>query len=168
LSSSSSNKKNDIVTSFIPSLVLAGFTQTEAEEIAQKTTIQEKQQILKEIDKPNVPIKEIAGVGAAAEPKSDGFINALTLAGFSAAISRGIVEALSDDEQVIQLLLAAKIPLKFMTQQDSKVDDKICLPKQGEVWAKDDPNRPRIPLSLHPNCRCFWQDPISRRNLGQF
>ena len=55
-----------------------------------------------------------------------------------------------------------------MTQQDSKVDDKICLPLEGTVWDRDDPNRPKIPISLHPNCRCFWIDGITQKNLGQF
>ena len=159
--------KEETILSFIPSLVAAGFTQLEAEEIAVNTNLQEKQQILEEIDKPTTtttttkkPVSKMK--------KSDGFISALILAGFSGAVSSGIAEALSDDEEVIRLLLEGKTPVMFMTQKDSKVDDKICLPKQGEVWDKDDPNRPRVPLDTHPNCRCFYQDPITGRNLGQF
>ena len=100
--------------------------------------------------------------------KSDGFVNALILAGLSSVIANAVSNALVDDEEVIRLIMAAQTPLTFMTQQDSKVDDIICQPKQGEIWAKEDPKRPRIPLSLHKNCRCFWQDPITGRNLGQF
>ena len=55
-----------------------------------------------------------------------------------------------------------------MTQRDSKVDDKICLPLEGTVWDIDDPQRPLIPATTHPNCRCFWIDPQTGANLGQF
>jgi len=39
---------------------------------------------------------------------------------------------------------------------------------EGTVWDKGDPARPKIPRSLHPNCRCFWLDAITLKNLGQF
>lgn len=84
--------------------------------------------------------------------QKDGFLTALITAGLSTILAQGVIAALSNDEEVTRLLLANKRPLIFMTQQDSKVDDVICLPKQGDVWAEDDPRRPRIPFSLHPNC----------------
>ena len=55
-----------------------------------------------------------------------------------------------------------------MTQQDSKVDDKICLPLEGNVYERNSPQRPRIPLDTHPNCRCFYTDGVTGKNLGQF
>lgn len=143
---------------FITLLRSSGFTISEAEDLAQSTTIQQREEIIKAVTEETTP----------PEPKSDGFINALILAGFSSVVASGISQVLSDDEEVVRLLLAGKTPILFMTKQDSKVDDKICLPKQGEVWDKDDPRRPRIPLSLHFGCRCTWQDPITGRNLGQF
>ena len=100
--------------------------------------------------------------------QQNGFLSALLAAGLSPLIAIAVISALSDDEKIVKLLQANKQPLTFMTQQDSKVDDTICLPKQGEVWARDDPRRPRIPLDLHPNCRCFWQDGITEKDLGQF
>lgn len=86
------------------------------------------------------------------EAQQDGFLTALITAGLTPLIAGAVISALSNDEEVTRLLLANKRPLIFMTQQDSKVDDEICLPKQGDVWAEDDPRRPRIPFSLHPNC----------------
>lgn len=126
----------------ITALIQTGLTTTEAEEIAQNLTDDEAQQLIEE--------GEITSDKK--EKKTDGFINALTLAGFSLPFATGVASALSDDEEVVRLLLAGQTPLRFMTQQDSKVDDKICLPKQGEIWAKEDSRRPRIPTSLHPNC----------------
>jgi len=138
-------------------LVQTGLTQREAEVLAADLTDDQVAKLLNE--------GEITSSNT--EKKVDGFINALILAGIAPSIANMISQALDDDEEVVRLLLAGQTPLKFMTRQDSKVDDKICLPKQGEIWAKEDPKRPRIPLGLHPNCRCFWQDP-SGRNLGQF
>jgi len=129
---------------FISLMVKSGLTKSEAEGIYISSTIQQQEELVKQITEETIQSKP--------EPKSDGFINALILAGFSSVIASGISQILSDDEEVVRLILAGKTPLLFMTKQDSKVDDKICLPKQGEVWAKDDPQRPRIPSSLHPNC----------------
>lgn len=142
----------------IESLIITGLTRLEAEDIVKELTPQEITTLLQE--------KELTS--PVPEKKVDGFVNALILAGFTSVIANGISQALVDDEEVVRLLMAGQTPLIFMTQQDSKVDDKICLPKQGEIWAKEDPSRPRIPLGLHQNCRCFWQDPITGRNLGQF
>jgi len=100
--------------------------------------------------------------------EENGFLSALLASGLSPLIASAVIAALSNDESVVKLLQENKQPLIFMTQRDSKVDDVICLPKQGEVYSRDDPKRPRIPLSLHPNCRCFWQDGITGKNLGQF
>lgn len=102
------------------------------------------------------------------EEEKDGFLAALLLAGFTPLLASALITALSDDEKVVNLLRENKRPLIFMTQQDSKVDDLICLPQQGDVWDEADPKRPKIPLDLHENCRCFWQDPITGKNLGQF
>lgn len=100
--------------------------------------------------------------------EQNGFLAALITAGFTSFLASAIINALSDDEKVVDLLRQNKRPLIFMTQQDSKVDDIICLPQQGDVWEEDDSKRPRIPEDTHENCRCFWQDPITGKNLGQF
>ncbi len=142
----------------ISALTQTGLTRTEAVDIAQSLTSEEIEILL---DKGDVTSPKQPG-------PIDGFTNALILAGLSIPIAKAISQVLGDDEETIRLLMAGQTPLIFMTQQDSKVDDKICLPKQGEVWSKEDPKRPRIPLGLHKNCRCFWQDPITGRNLGQF
>ena len=97
-----------------------------------------------------------------------GFEQILLSAGFSAFLARAIALAITDDERIIELAQENKTPLIFMTQQDSKVDDKICLPLEGTVWAQEDVGRPRIPSTTHPNCRCFWINGITGQNLGQF
>lgn len=102
------------------------------------------------------------------EEENNGFLAALITAGFTPLLASAIISGLSDDEKVVNLLRENKRPLTFMTQRDSKVDDVICLPQQGDVWDETDPKRPRIPQDTHDNCRCFWQDPITGNNLGQF
>lgn len=102
------------------------------------------------------------------QPPFSGLLSILLSAGFTAAIAIAITEATSEDEKIPGLIRQDKNPLIFMTQMDSKVDDKICLPLEGTVWAKNDPNRPRIPPDTHPNCRCFNIDAITGQNLGQF
>jgi len=97
-----------------------------------------------------------------------GLLAILLSAGFSAAIAIAITEATSEEEKIPELLKQDMTPIIFMTQMDSKVDDKICLPLEGTVWDQGDPNRPRIPSTTHPNCRCFYIDAITGRNLGQF
>jgi len=155
---SSEEEEEDEDELIIIALIGTGLTRTEAGEVAANLTDDEKVSLLNEgeITSSNI------------EKKTDGFIEALVLAGITREIAMMVSKVLDDDEEVVRLLLAGQTPLKFMTQEDAKVDDKICLPKQGEVWAKEDPKRPRIPSSLHPNCRCFWQDPVNGRNLGQF
>lgn len=97
-----------------------------------------------------------------------GFLQILISAGLSVAIATAITQATQEDEKILEFIKLDKTPLIYMTQQDSKVDDKICLPLEGTVWDRGDPNRPHIPGSLHPNCRCFWLDGITLKNLGQF
>ena len=102
------------------------------------------------------------------EKQFSGFLSILISAGFSVGLASAITAATQEDEKIIDFLVEDKTPLIYMTQEDSKVDDKICLPLEGTVWDKGDPARPKIPRSLHPNCRCFWLDAISLKNLGQF
>ena len=97
-----------------------------------------------------------------------GLFQILINAGLSIAIATALTEAVKEDERVPEMLQKDERPLIFMTQRDSKVDDKICLPLEGTVWDIDDPQRPQIPATTHPNCRCFWIDPVAGTNLGQF
>jgi hypothetical protein len=57
--------------------------------------------------------------------------------------------------------------LIFRTQEDSKVDDLICLPLQNQEFDYDDPLRPVIPDDTHPNCRCYYENADTGENLGQ-
>jgi hypothetical protein len=102
------------------------------------------------------------------EQRFSGFLQILINAGLSIGVATALISATQEDEKIIDFIIQDKTPLIYMTQMDSKVDDKICLPLEGTVWDKEDPNRPRIPGSLHPNCRCFWVDAISGEDLGQF
>ena len=56
----------------------------------------------------------------------------------------------------------------FRTQEDDKVDDRICLPLANLEWDIESPGRPSIPFDTHPNCRCFYQDKETGEFLGQF
>ncbi len=126
----------------IAALIGTGLTRTESEEVFQNLTKAEATSLINEGDITSSNV----------EKKTDGLVNALILAGFVLPVANAIVQVLGDDEEVVRLIMAGEEPLIFMTQQDSKVDDKICLPKQGETWAKSDPSRPRIPFQLHPHC----------------
>ena len=97
-----------------------------------------------------------------------GLFQILINAGFALTLATALTEAVKEDEQVPEMLKRNERPLIFMTQRDSKVDDKICLPLEGTVWNEQDPQRPQIPATTHPNCRCFWIDPVTGANLGQF
>lgn len=97
-----------------------------------------------------------------------GLLSILLSAGFSSALAIAITEAVGEEEKIPELIFQDKSPVIYMTQQDSKVDDKICLPLEGTVWDKGDPNRPQLPGQTHPNCRCFYIDAITGQNLGQF
>jgi len=102
------------------------------------------------------------------QPLFSGLLSILISAGFSAALAIAITEATSEEEEIPELLKQDKTPVIFMTQMDSKVDDKICLPLEGTVWDIDDPNRPKIPKETHKNCRCMYINAITGQNLGQF
>lgn len=101
-------------------------------------------------------------------PRISGVTQVLINAGLTLTIAATIANAFSETERIPELIEEGKRPLIFMTQQDSKVDDLICLPLEGTVWDIDDPQRPRIPADTHPNCRCFYIDPVNGANLGQF
>ncbi len=102
------------------------------------------------------------------QPQFSGLLSILLSAGFSAALAIAITEATGEEEKIPEFLKQDKTPVIFMTKMDSKVDDRICLPLEGTVWDKGEPNRPKIPKDTHPNCRCFYIDAITGRNLGQF
>lgn len=59
-------------------------------------------------------------------------------------------------------------PIIFTTMQDSRVDDKICMPMHGDVYGISDADRPQIPLHTHPHCRCFYVHGETGEKLGQF
>jgi len=101
-------------------------------------------------------------------PRISGVTQVLINAGLTATIAGVIANAFAEDERIPDLIEQGQRPLIFMTQQDSKVDDLICLPLEGTVWDIDDPQRPKIPANTHPNCRCFYIDTTSGANLGQF
>jgi len=75
------------------------------------------------------------------------FANALISAVSFATI---LTNALNDDEEIIDLESEGKRPVMYMTQRDNKVDDIICLPLEGTVYAIDDPKRVKIPSETHP------------------
>ena len=96
-----------------------------------------------------------------------GMINTLITAGFTAVLATSIVTALGNEDEVQRLVDAGKRPVTFTTKRDSKVDDKICLPLEGAVFDIDDPQRPRIPVQIHKNCRCKYVDAVTGQDLGQ-
>jgi len=102
------------------------------------------------------------------ETKKSGFVDLLIKGGLSAFLANALITTLQEDEKLVSLVEDGKSPVIFMTQQDSKVDDKICLPLEGTVYARNSPQRPRIPLDTHPNCRCFYVNGTTGKNLGQF
>lgn len=99
---------------------------------------------------------------------SSAFTNALIAGGLSIGIAGMVVNALNEDENVVEIISKGKRPVIYMTQRDNKVDDVICLPLAGTVYEIDSPRRVRIPSETHPNCRCFYIDAITGENLGQF
>ncbi len=96
------------------------------------------------------------------------FTNALISGGLSLTFATIVVNALNEDDKAIQLAARNKRPVMYMTQRDNKVDDIICLPLEGNVYAMDAPERVKIPSDTHPNCRCFYLDVVTGENLGQF
>lgn len=125
-----------------------------------------RQQVLEEISKDTTLDRISEGKKPLIESES-GLINTLITAGFTATLATGIVAALGNEDEVQRLLDAKKRPVIFTTKRDSKVDDKICLPLEGEVFDLNSPKRPRIPLGTHPNCRCVYTDAVTGQNLGQ-
>lgn len=115
-----------------------------------------------------IPLKNPPRNPEIATKDSSAFTNALVAGGLSVAIAGMVVNALNEDENVVEIISKGKRPVIFMTQRDNKVDDKICLPLEGNVYAIDDPKRPKIPGELHENCRCFYIDAVTGENLGQF
>jgi len=112
---------------------------------------------LEKISKGNKPITQ----------SESGMVNVLVSAGFTTGLAVSIVTALGNEDEVQRLLDANKRPVIFTTRRDSKVDDKICLPLEGSVYNLNDPQRPRIPINTHPNCRCNYVDAVTGQDLGQ-
>ncbi len=102
------------------------------------------------------------------DEKQSGFVDLLIKAGLSSLLATALITTLQEDEKLVSLVEDGKSPVIFMTQQDSKVDDKICLPLEGNVYDRNSSQRPRIPLDTHPNCRCFYLNGTTGKNLGQF
>lgn len=133
--------------------------------------IQEIKEVIKELKKSNIgkqPPTQKTLDTLSKNTKKSGFRSILINAGFSAILATSITTALQEDEKLVGMIEQGKNPVIYMTQQDSKVDDKICLPLEGNVYERNSPQRPRIPLDLHPGCRCFYLDGITGKNLGQF
>jgi len=92
----------------------------------------------------------------------------LVSGGLSITFAKILTNILNEDEKVVSLVSENKRPVMYMTQRDNKVDDIICLPLEGNVYAIDDSKRVKIPSGTHPNCRCFYLDAVTGENLGQF
>lgn len=151
-------------------LLSLGFSQNAANELLElsKTNASIRSSILANDVESLKDIKESNKIIKKEPPRISGVTQVLVNAGFTLTIAATIANAFSETERIPELLEEGKRPLIFMTQQDSKVDDLICLPLEGTVWDIDDPQRPKIPANTHPNCRCFYIDPTSGANLGQF
>ena len=50
--------------------------------------------------------------------------------------------------------------VRFVTQNDAKVDPDICAPLHGMEWFVDDPSIITPPDDTHPNCRCTLESVI--------
>lgn len=141
-------------TTFTKALTDAGISKKLATEVTESVQLVELK------NPPKVP--KVKGVTDSA------FANALISGGIAVSFAKVLTDALNDDEEIIDIIKKKKRPVIFMTQRDNKVDDIICLPLEGTVYAIDDPKRPRIPKDLHKNCRCFYLDGVTGENLGQF
>jgi len=115
-----------------------------------------------------IPLKNPPTNPEIANKDSSAFTNALIGGGLTVGLAGIIVNALNEDENVVEIIAGGKRPVIFMTKRDNKVDDLICLPLEGTVYAIDSPRRVRIPSETHPNCRCWYIDAITGENLGQF
>lgn len=121
---------------FTTSLVSAGISATLAVQITESVQ--------------RVELKNPPKIQAVETQTSSAFTNALILAGLSASFAAVLNSAISNDDQVIKLLSENKRPVIYMTQRDNKVDDVICLPLEGNVYAIDAANRIKIPSETHP------------------
>jgi len=146
-----SNRQEQTLTN---SLIRAGLSEELATEVTQSV------QRVKLKNPPKIP--EVKSKTTSA------FTNALIGAGISTVFATVLTTAISNDEEIIEILAEQKRAVIYMTQRDNKVDDIICLPLEGNVYTIDAPNRPRITLDTHPNCRCFYLDAVTGENLGQF
>ncbi len=115
-----------------------------------------------------IPLKNPPRNPEIATKDSSAFTNALIAGGLSVGVAGMVVTALNEDENVVDIIADGKRPVIYMTQRDNKVDDLICLPLEGTVYAIDSPRRVQIPGETHPNCRCFYIDAVTGENLGQF
>ncbi len=115
-----------------------------------------------------VPLKNPPKNTEIANKDSSAFTNALIAGGLTATVAAMVINALNDDDVVASLIVKGKRPVIYMTKRDNKVDDKICLPLEGNVYAIDDPNRVKIPSQTHLHCRCWYIDAVTGENLGQF
>jgi hypothetical protein len=88
----------------------------------------------------------------------------LVLASLDLGLAEDFVDFLGN---VISEDIEDEVTLIFRTQEDARVDDKICQPLDSEEWKLDDPFRPSIPDDTHPNCRCFWEDKETGEIIGQ-
>lgn len=125
-----------------------------------------RSQVLNEISQDS-KLEEISKGKKPITQSESGMVNVLVSAGFTTALAASIVSALGNEDEVQRLVDANKRPVIFTTRKDSKVDDKICLPLEGEVFDLNDPQRPRIPINTHPNCRCNYVDAVTGQDLGQ-
>lgn len=133
-----------------------------------KTDKQVKQIILSNDAEAIAANEKIIKITKKKPPQISGVTQILIDAGLTFTIAATVAQAFAEDEKIPELIDEGKRPIIFMTQQDSKVDDLICLPLEGTVWDINDAQRPQIPATTHPNCRCFWIDPVSGTHLGQF
>lgn len=115
-----------------------------------------------------IPLKNPPRNPEIAAKDSSAFTNALIAGGLSAGIAGMVVNALNEDENIVDIISKGKRPVIYMTKRDNKVDDLICLPLEGTVYEIDSPRRVRIPSETHPNCRCWYIDAVTGENLGQF
>lgn len=115
-----------------------------------------------------IPLKNPPKNPEIAKSNSSAFTNALIAGGLTPVIAGMVINALNEDENVVEIIADGKRPVMYMTQRDNKVDDKICLPLEGTVYEIDSVSRVRIPGETHPNCRCFYVDAVTGENLGQF
>lgn len=97
-----------------------------------------------------IPLKNPPKNTEIAAKDSSAFINALIAGGLSVSIAEMVVNALNEDENVVEIIAKGKRPVIFTTKRDNKVDDLICLPLEGTVYEIDSPRRVRIPSETHP------------------